>query len=212
MTEDAPTAPINPYGRSKLATEWLLRDSAAAHDLRYVALRCFNVAGADPDGRAGQSAPNAADLITVAAEAAAGLRDHVTVFGADHDTGDGTCVRDFVHVSDVAAAMSQRSATSRTAAATACSTAAAAARFSVREVLAVVQAESGSCIEIRPGPRRGGDPPVLVSDPSRLQAELGWSPRYDDLGLIVRDAVAWQKRRAGAGKRRTVPAPTGPAQ
>lgn len=204
VPEAAPTAPVNPYGSSKLATEWMLRDSAAAHDFRYVALRCFNVAGADPAGRAGQSTPNATDLVTVAAESVAGRRDHVTVFGTDHDTPDGTCVRDYIHVSDVAAAHVAALRHLEDGGGNHVLNCGYGRGYSVREVLAAVQAESGMTMDIRLGRRRAGDPPVLVSDPSRLRAELEWSPRHDDLGFIVRGALAWARKSAGAGKRMAV--------
>ena len=188
--------PINPYGRSKLVTEWALQDAAAAHDFRFAALRYFNVAGADPDGRAGQAGPKAGHLIAVACEAALGLRDGVTVHGADYPTADGTGVRDYIHVSDLA----------RVHVAALDSLAAGAEGgvfncgyghgFSVREVLAAVEAEAGTRLRVREGPRRAGDPPALVADASRLGAAMRWSPRHDDLRFIVRTALSWRRNPA----------------
>ena len=204
VTEDAPTAPISPYGRSKLVTEWMLRDAAAAHDFGYVALRYFNVAGADPDGRAGQSGRNAAHLIKVACEAALGLRDHVTVFGTDHDTPDGTCIRDYIHVSDLArahlAALHRLERDTPPAGGRAgglvlnCGYGRGA---SVRQVLDTLRAVHGRPLDVREGPRRAGDPPALVADASRIRQALEWSPRHDRLETIIRTALSWEKTRAG---------------
>ena len=194
VSEDAPAAPINPYGRSKLVTEWVLRDTAAAHDFRYAALRYFNVAGADPQGRAGQSTPNATHLVKVASEAAVGRRDGVTVFGGDYDTPDGTCVRDYIHVSDLAAAHVAALRDLEAGGESRVLNCGYGHGFSVREVLDTVQAEAGTALEVRRGPRRAGDPPALIADPSRLRAALRWSPRHDDLGFIVRTALAWERR------------------
>ncbi len=199
--EDAPTAPINPYGNSKLAVEWALRDTATAHDgFRYAALRYFNVAGADPHGRAGQSTRQATHLVKVAVEAALGRRGQVTVFGADYDTPDGTCVRDYIHVSDlaelhVAALRRVEDGDGDRGLVLNCGY---GRGFSVREVLAAVQAEAGAALDVRDGPRRDGDPPRLVSDVSRLRAALpAWTPRHDRLDHIVRTALAWEERLAG---------------
>ena len=196
VTEDAPTVPINPYGSSKLVTEWMLRDAAAAHDFRYIALRYFNVAGADPDGRTGQSTPDATHLIKVAAEASVGLRGHVTVFGTDYDTPDGTCVRDYIHVSDLADAHVAALRHLEAGGGNHVLNCGYGHGFSVREVLDAVQAESALVIDVREGARRAGDPPVLVSHPSGLRKVLGWSPCHDDLGFIVRTAMAWERKRA----------------
>ena len=206
VTEDAPTVPINPYGRSKLVTEWVLRDIAMAHDFRYVALRYFNVAGADPEGRAGQSTHDATHLIRVTAQAVVGLRDHITVFGTDYNTPDGTCVRDYIHVSDLAIAHVAALHYLECGGGYRVLNCGYGHGFSVREVLAAVQEQAGVILDIRDGPRRAGDPPVLVSDPSRLRAVLKWSPRYDDLGFIVHNAIEWERKlaaeqpsQAGAG-------------
>lgn len=198
VSEDAPTAPINPYGSSKLAIEWMLRDAAAAHDFRYAALRYFNVAGADPAGRAGQSTRGAAHLIKVASEAAVGARSGVTVFGNDYGTPDGTCIRDYVHVSDLAEAHVAVLRDLENGGGSRVFNCGYGRGFSVREVLETVREEAGIALDVRHGPRRAGDPPALVSDVSRLRAALGWSPRHDDLRFIVRTALSWEKRLAGA--------------
>ena len=198
VPEDAPKVPINPYGRSKLATEWMLRDAAAAHGLRYVALRYFNVAGADPQGRAGQSGRGAGHLIKVACAAAAGRRDHVTVFGADYETADGTCVRDYIHVSDLAEAHVAALRDLEEGGGGRVLNCGYGRGFSVREVLETVRAVAGVPFDVREGPRRAGDPPVLVADASRIRAALRWSPRHDDLEFIVRTALSWERKLADA--------------
>ena len=195
--EDAPAAPINPYGRSKLAAEWALADAAAAHGLTWTALRYFNVAGADPRGRAGQRGRHAEHLITVACEAAVGARPGVTVFGTDYDTPDGTCVRDYIHVSDLADVHVAALAWLEAGGAGGVLNCGYGRGYSVREVLAAAEEEAGAALAIRDGPRRAGDPPALVADPSRLRAALGWTPRHDNLRYIVRTALAWRKRMDG---------------
>ena len=202
VTEDAPTAPVNPYGRSKLITEWTLRDAAAAHDFSYVALRYFNVAGADPDGRAGQSSASAAHLVKVACEAALGLRDHVTLFGTDYDTPDGTCVRDYIHVSDLARAHVAALHSLEQGAGSQVLNCGYSRGTSVRQVLDMIRAVHGRPVDVREGPRRAGDPPALVADASRIHAVLNWSPRYDNLETIIRTAMSWEKRWARGGVRR----------
>ena len=196
VAEDAPTLPITPYGRSKLITEWTLRDTAAAHDFRYIALRYFNVAGADPKGLAGQSGPHSEHLITVACRAAVGGRNHVTVFGADYDTKDGTCVRDYIHVSDLAGAHLAALRDLEEGGGCRVLNCGYGRGFSVREVLDTVAAEAGASLDIREGPRRAGDPPVLVADVSRIRETARWSPRHDDLAVIVRTALSWEERLA----------------
>ena len=197
VTEDAPTAPISPYGSSKLMTEWVLRDASAAHDVSYIALRYFNVAGADPDGRAGQSSRNAAHLIKVACEAALGLRDHVTLFGTDYDTPDGTCIRDYIHVSDLARAHVAALHRLEQGAGNQVLNCGYSHGASVRQVLDTVQAVHGQPLDVREGSRRAGDPPVLVADASRIRQALEWSPRHDNLETIIRTALAWEKGRTG---------------
>ena len=197
VAEDAPLAPLSPYGHSKLATERALHDTALAHGIRYMALRYFNVAGADPRGRAGPPGEPPVHLIRAACQAACGLRGGLTVFGTDYDTPDGTCVRDYIHVSDladihVAALRSlQAGGPSRVL------NCGYGRGHSVREVLAAVQSQARAELRTRDGPRRAGDPGALVSDNSRLRAALHWSPRHDDLGLIVRTALAWERKRHG---------------
>lgn len=190
IPEDAPTLPINPYGCSKLASEWMLRDVAAAHDFRCITLRCFNVAGADPRGRAGSDGPDSGHLIEVACAALAGRRDRVTVYGTDYGTADGTCVRDYVHVSDLAAAHVAALRELEDGGEGGVFNCGYGRGFSVREVLETVQAEARVRLDIRDGPRRAGDPPVLIAEASRIRRTLRWSPRFDDLAVIVRTALA----------------------
>ena len=192
IPEDAPTCPINPYGHSKLVTEWMLREVAEIHDFRYVALRCFNAAGADPSGRAGRTGPCSGHLIEVACEAALGLRGHVALFGTDYDTADGTCVRDYVHVSDLAEAHVAALRGLEDGDAGGVFNCGYGRGFSVREVLEAVQEESRARIDVRDAPRRAGDPPVLIAEASRIRERLRWSPRFDDLDMIVRTALAWK--------------------
>ena len=197
IREDAAPVPLHPYGRSKLATERLLADIAGHHGMRHAALRYFNVAGADPGGRAGQSARGAAHIVKAACEAAAGTREGVTVFGADYDTPDGTCVRDYIHVSDLAAihvAVLRGLEDGHPGGVFNCG---AGRGISVREVVAAVRREAGTDFPVREGRRRPGDSPALVADPSHLRREFAWSPRYDDLGVIVRTALAWERSLAG---------------
>lgn len=195
VTEDTPKQPINPYGWSKLMTERMLADTAAAHPLNYCALRYFNVAGADPEGRSGQSTAGATHLIKVAVEAALGKRASVSVFGTDYDTPDGTGVRDYIHVSDLAAAHvlalealiadPERSLTMNCG---------YGRGFSVMEVLDAVDRVTNRKIERALAPRRAGDPDSLISDPSLLKATLPWHPRHDRLDEIVTHALAWERR------------------
>lgn len=192
VAEDAPTEPINPYGASKLMTEWMLRDAAAAHDLSYVALRYFNVAGADPAGRAGQSSPNATHLIKVACEAAVGKRQFVEVFGEDYDTHDGTCVRDYIHVTDLATAHVAAHRYLAGARENLTLNCGYGSGHSVRQVLCAVESAAGRELDIRSGPRRAGDPPGLVADASAIRSQLDWTPQYYDLGIIVQSALSWE--------------------
>ena len=193
VTEDAPQRPINPYGMSKLMTEAMLADVAAAHPMNYCALRYFNVAGADPKGRSGQSTAGATHLIKIAAEAACGKRDSVAVFGTDYATPDGTGVRDYIHVTDLAEAhvialdalIAEPARSHRL-------NCGYGRGFSVLEVLDAVDRLTNRTIERRMQPRRAGDPDALVADNNAIRATLGWTPRLDDLDAIVRDAVAWE--------------------
>jgi UDP-glucose 4-epimerase len=195
VTEDSPKRPINPYGWSKLMTEQMLSDTAAAHPLNFCALRYFNVAGADPQARSGQSTAGATHLIKVACEAATGKRDGVSVFGTDYDTPDGTGVRDYIHVSDLAAAHvlalealiehPERSLTMNCG---------YGRGFSVLEVLDAVDRVTNRKIARRMEPRRAGDPDSLISDPARIRATLPWQPQHADLDEIITHALQWERR------------------
>ncbi len=194
--EDTPTAPINPYGTSKLMSEWMLRDLAAAGGPRYVALRYFNVAGCDPAGRIGQSTKNATLLVKVACEAAVGKRPHVTVFGTDYPTPDGTGVRDYIHVDDLARAHLDALRYLEAGGASATLNVGYGHGYSVREVLDAVGRANGAAINAVDMPRRAGDPPVLVAEASRISRVLGWTPRLNDLDVIARTSLAWERRLA----------------
>jgi len=196
-SEDSLLAPINPYGTSKLMSEWMLRDLAAASDLRYVALRYFNVAGSDPEGRIGQNTPEATLLIKVACEAAVGKRDDVAIFGTDYPTPDGTGVRDYIHVEDLAAAHLKALDYLRRGGESATLNCGYGHGYSVREVLNAVQRAHGAPLSIREEPRRAGDPPTLVAGADRIRDVLGWEPRYDDLDAIVRSSLQWERKTLG---------------
>jgi UDP-glucose 4-epimerase len=187
--------PINPYGRTKLMTEWMLEDTARAHGLRYVVLRYFNVAGADPKGRSGQSTPTATHLIKVAAQVALGQRSHLDVFGTDYPTPDGTCVRDYVQVNDLARAHIVALDHLRRGGESTVMNCGYGHGSSVREVVEVVKRVSGVDFEVRYGPRRGGDPATLVAQVDRIKG-LGFVPRFDDLALIVDQALRWERHLA----------------
>ncbi|WP_432768599.1 MAG: UDP-glucose 4-epimerase GalE [Sphingopyxis sp.] len=194
VREDAPQRPINPYGMSKLMTEAMLADVAAAHDFNYAALRYFNVAGADPAARSGQSTAGATHLIKVAVEAALGRRSHVDIFGSDFDTADGTGVRDYIHVSDLAAAhLLALDALIADPAASHQLNAGYGRGFSVLDVLDAVDRATNVRIERRMGERRAGDPDALIADNGAIRAALGWQPRYNDLDTIVAHALAWER-------------------
>ena len=195
VEETDPTVPINPYGMSKLMTEAMLRDVAAAHPMNYCALRYFNVAGADPQGRSGQSTVGATHLIKIAVEAATGKRAAVSVFGTDFDTPDGTGVRDYIHVSDLAAAhvaalelLVAEPGKSHTL------NAGYNRGFSVNEVLDAVDRVTNMTIERRYEGRRAGDPAALVADNRAILAALPWRPQRDDLDTIVQDALTWERK------------------
>jgi UDP-glucose 4-epimerase len=197
ITEDARTQPINPYGWSKLMTERMLADVAFAHPLNYCALRYFNVAGADPRGRSGQSTAGATHLIKVAVEAAIGKRSHVSVYGTDYDTPDGTGIRDYIHVSDLAAAhvdaLEKLIADPETSHVMNCGY---SRGFSVLEVLNSVDRVTNMTIERRMEARRAGDPDSLVADNSKIVATLPWRPKLNDLDTIVAHALAWERKLA----------------
>ena len=194
VREDSATRPINPYGMSKLMTEAMLRDVAAAHSMNYCALRYFNVAGADPQGRSGQSTAGATHLIKVAVEAATGKRGHVGIFGTDFDTPDGTGVRDYIHVSDLAAAhvhaLDKLIAAPTESHIMNCGY---GRGYSVNDVLDAVDRVTNMKIDRRYEGRRAGDPDALVADNGRILETLSWRPQRDDLDTIVKDALAWER-------------------
>lgn len=192
--EDTPTRPINAYGTSKLMSEWMLRDVAAVNPLRYVALRYFNVAGSDPGGRIGQSTPGATLLTKVACEAIVGKRSHVSVFGTDYPTPDGTGVRDYLHVEDLASAHLRALDYLRAAGSSVTLNVGYGHGYSVREVLRMVEAVAGQPLVIREEARRAGDPAYLVARAERIRTELAWQPRYDDLEAIVSSSLAWERK------------------
>ena len=194
VTESSPKLPINPYGMSKLMTETMLADTAAAHPINFCALRYFNVAGADPQARSGQSTAGATHLIKVAVEAALGKRSHVGVFGSDYATPDGTGVRDYIHVSDLAAAHVLALAALIAEPARSLTMNCGYGRgFSVLEVLDAVDRVTGQTITREIGPRRAGDPDSLIADNSLIRATLPWQPRHADLDTIVSHALAWER-------------------
>jgi UDP-glucose 4-epimerase len=194
LREDAATQPISPYGTSKLMSEIMLHDTARAHDLRFVVLRYFNVAGADPKGRTGQATPAATHLIKVACEAALGKRAKLQIYGTDYPTPDGTCIRDYIHVSDLVRAHSAALAHLRRGGANATFNCGYGHGASVLEVLAAVRRVSGREFPVEVAGRRAGDPAELVADARRIRAELDWHPQYDDLDTIVGHALSWERR------------------
>lgn len=187
------TQPINPYGSSKLMSEWMLRDLSAATPLRHVALRYFNVAGCDRAGRVGQSTEKATLLVKVAAEAALGIRPHVAIFGTDYPTADGTGVRDYIHVEDLASAHLAALHYLRAGGESVTLNAGYGHGYSVREVLSAMSRALGSAVPFVEQPRRAGDPPELVAECSRIQQVLGWKPALDDLDLICASALQWER-------------------
>ncbi len=194
VSEDARLEPISPYGSSKLMTEIMLRDTAHAHDLKYVALRYFNVAGADPLGRSGQSTPQATHLIKVAGEAALGLRPYIEVFGTDYPTPDGTCIRDYIHVTDLARAHVSALEYLREGGKSEVLNCGYGTGYSVLDVIDAVKRASGSDFAVRLGPRRTGDPAGLIAQAERIGEVLGWVPMLDDLDTIVESALGWEQR------------------
>jgi UDP-glucose 4-epimerase len=205
VPEDAPKEPISPYGWSKLMTEIMLGDASRAHGLAHVILRYFNVAGADPKNRTGQSSPAATHLIKVAAETALGLRPKLQVFGTDYPTPDGTCIRDYIHVSDLTRAHSDALRHLRNGGASLTLNCGYGHGFSVLEVIDMVKRVSGVDFKAEMAPRREGDPAQIVAASARARAALGWQPRFDDLSTIVSHALAWEReliaRRAAAAPR-----------
>ncbi|MFV0297373.1 MAG: UDP-glucose 4-epimerase GalE [Hyphomicrobiaceae bacterium] len=192
VTETAVLNPMSPYGWSKLMTEIMLRDTAAAHDFRYVALRYFNVAGADPKGRSGQSTPKATHLIKVACETALGKRGHMEVFGTDYPTRDGTCIRDFIHVKDLARAHVAALTHLRNGGEAQVFNCGYSKGYSVLEVIDAVKRVAKTDLDVRLSPRRAGDPAAIVAASAKIREQLGWVPQHDDLDTIVAQALAWE--------------------
>jgi UDP-glucose 4-epimerase len=194
VTEDRPLKPVSPYGRSKLMVEWMLEDAGAAHDIRAVVLRYFNVAGADPRGRAGQSTRDATHLIKVAVQTALGRRAEMRIFGDDYPTPDGTCLRDYIQVSDLAQAHMDALRHLRAGGASLTCNVGYARGYSVKEVVEVVRRVSGADVRAVVAPRRAGDPAAIVASNDRIRAALGWTPKHDDLDAIVGQALDWERR------------------
>lgn len=194
VMEDAALAPISPYGRSKLMSEWMLKDTAFAFPLRYVALRYFNVAGADPAGRSGQSTKGATHLIKVACETALGKRAGIDVFGTDYPTPDGTCLRDYIHVTDLVNAHLDALNHLRSGGESRVFNCGYGRGYSVLEVLETVKSVSGVDFPVRYSPRRPGDPAAIVAKADLIRAEVGWTPKLDDLPTIVRTALDWERQ------------------
>jgi UDP-glucose 4-epimerase len=212
VSEDSPTVPISPYGWSKLMTEIMLRDASRAHDLRHVILRYFNVAGADPRGRTGQSTANATHLIKVAAETALGLRPSLDVFGTDYPTPDGTCIRDYIHVADLTGAHADALGYLRSGGAPQTLNCGYGHGFSVLDVIDTVKKVSGVDFKVAFAPRREGDPARIVAASERIRGELGWRPRFDDLSTIVTHALDWERElvaRRAIGQLQSMSAPAG---
>lgn len=197
LDESSATAPINPYGRSKLMTEWMLQDLAGASEMRFTVLRYFNVAGADPGGRTGQSTPRATHLIKRACQVALGRMAHLDIYGCDFPTPDGTGVRDYIHVADLVEVHGLALEALRAGAASATLNCGYGRGFSVREVVEAVERAVGRRLPVHIQPRRPGDPAAVVADSSRLRSELQWRPRHDDLDEIVRHALDWEARADG---------------
>lgn len=192
--EDSPLNPINPYGTSKLMTEWMLRDLSAVTPLRHVVLRYFNVAGCDTEGTIGQSTRHATLLTKVACEAAVGKREKVLIFGTDYNTPDGTGVRDYIHVEDLASAHLQALTYLEQGGNSSTFNCGYGHGYSVREVLKMVEKVNGAPLNIEEMPRRAGDPPQLIADASRIRATLGWAPQHDNLETIVTTALNWERK------------------
>ena len=194
VIEDAPLAPISPYGTSKMMTEMMLKDTAAAHDLGYVALRYFNVAGGDPAGRSGQSSPRATHLIKVASQAALGERAGLDVFGTDYDTPDGTCIRDYIHVTDLINAHALALDHLRGDGDSMVANCGYGEGYSVFDVIEAVKRVSGRDFPVRQVERRPGDPAALIAGADLIRGRLGWTPRWNNLDTIVGHALAWEKK------------------
>jgi UDP-glucose 4-epimerase len=193
-SEDTATKPINPYGASKLMSECMLRDVSAAAPLKHVILRYFNVGGADPGGRIGHSAPTATLLTKVACQHAVGVRPHICIFGTDYDTQDGTGIRDYIHVEDLATAHLNALAYLRSGGASTTLNVGYGRGYSVRELLSTVERVAGKKLSIVEAPRRAGDPPTLIAAAVRIRETLGWKPKHDSLDSIVKTQLAWERR------------------
>lgn len=193
VTEDFPFAPFNPYGTSKVMTEMMLKDVAFAHDFDYVALRYFNVAGADPKKRTGQSTPNATHLLKIANQVALGQREYLEIFGEDYDTPDGTGVRDYIHVSDLAEAHWSALQYLRGGGEAIALNCGYGKGFSVREVIETLEQVIGRKLPVKTGPRRPGDIGSIIADNTKIKSLLGWEPKYDDLKGIVESALRWEE-------------------
>ena len=196
-SEETELAPINPYGTSKLMSEWMLRDVGAAHAMKYVALRYFNVAGADPQARMGQRTPEATHLIKVACQAALGMRDSISIYGTDYPTPDGTGIRDYIHIEDLASAHLSALQYLEGGGESTAMNVGYGHGSSVREVLEVVEKISGTALKIIEAERRPGDPASLVARADKIRTLTGWQPRYNNLETIVSDAWRWESRLAG---------------
>jgi UDP-glucose 4-epimerase len=193
VEETTPLNPMSPYGRSKLMTEWMLADVAAAHPIKYGVLRYFNVAGADPQGRSGQSTPFATHLIKVAAQTALGQRPKMDIFGTNYETPDGTCVRDYIHVTDLIEAHKLLLDHLRAGGDSLTANAAYGQGYSVRQVIDTVKAVSGIDFKVDEGPRRAGDPASITATGRKVREELGWVPQHDDLREMVQTALDWER-------------------
>jgi UDP-glucose 4-epimerase len=194
VSEEAATVPVSPYGRSKLMTEWMLRDSSEAYGLNYVVLRYFNVAGADPMGRAGQASPRATHLIKVACQTLLGQRPYMEIFGTDYDTPDGTCIRDYIHVSDLVAAHCDALDHLRGGGANGIFNCGYGRGYSVMEVIAAVERGAGKRLNVRKAARRPGDSARIVAASDWIRTMLGWTPRHDNLDEIVTSALRWEEK------------------
>lgn len=192
VPEDADLRPLSPYGTSKRMTEIMLEDAAAAHDFAFAALRYFNVAGADPRGRTGQSTAGATHLLKVACEVATGKRAGMHIFGTDYDTPDGTAVRDYIHIADLIAAHLNALDHLRKGGESLIANVGYARGYSVRDVIAAVERVAGKRLTVEAGPRRAGDSPSVVAANGRIREMLGWTPQWDDLDTIVTHALAWE--------------------
>lgn len=193
-SEETPTNPINPYGRSKLMTEWMLEDVAFAHEFNYVALRYFNVAGASKTGKIGQSTPRATHLLKTAAEVVTKKREKMAIFGTDYKTKDGTCIRDYIHVDDLAQAHLDALQYLEKGGRSQVLNCGYGHGFTVKEVIGAVESCTGEKLNVEMGPRRAGDAIELISRAEKIKDVLGWSPQYDDLAYIVKSAIEWEKK------------------